>query len=277
MMLEVRELHFAYKKHKVLKGVDFSADKGECISLLGENGAGKTTLFRCVLGFLTGYQGEVLIDGVKAGKLSIKETAKRVAYIPQAHAPTFNYTVFETVLMGTNAHIETLRSPRAAERTIAEEMLELMNVEHLAERGYAEISGGERQLVLIARALAQNSPILVMDEPTANLDYGNQYRVMNRVRQLVEKGYLVIISTHNPEHALLYSDKILVMKDGVAELHSDPQTSLNSEVIKRLYNVDVELQTMKATWGEVPVLVPCYCRDKQQRERGHTRYQPPKM
>ncbi len=262
-LLEVKDVHFAYKKHKVLKGVSFSAGKGECICLLGQNGAGKTTLFKCILGFLTDYKGEVLIGGNRINQLSILEVAKRVAYIPQAHAPTFNYIVYETVLMGTNTLVDKMRSPRAAEQKIAEEMLELMNISHLAERGYAEISGGERQLVLIARALAQKSSILVMDEPTANLDYGNQYRVMAQIRKLVDQGYLVILSTHNPEHALLYSDRVLVIQDGVAELHDDPENSLSSAVIKQLYNVEVELQRMQATWGEVPVLVPCHCKDKK--------------
>lgn len=258
MMLEVRDLRFAYKKHEVLKGVDFSAGAGECVCLLGENGAGKTTLFRCLLGFLNGYRGEICIDGINGKQLSIRETAKKIAYIPQAHAPTFNYSVFETVLMGTNTQVEKLGTPGASEREIAAEMLEMMNINHLAERGYAEISGGERQLTLIARALAQKSRILIMDEPTANLDYGNQFRVMRQVRRLAKKGYLIILSTHNPEHALLYADKVLVLKEGRAAMYGQPASVLNPMVIERIYGVSVELQTMQASWGNVPVFVPCF-------------------
>lgn len=256
MMLKVSGLRFAYKKHEVLKGVDFSADTGECVCLLGENGAGKTTLFRCLLGLLTGYRGEIFIDGANGRQLSIRETAKKIAYIPQAHTPAFNYSVFETVLMGTNTQIGKLNAPGKNERQIAAEMLALLNIEHLAERGYAEISGGERQLALIARALAQKSRILVMDEPTANLDYGNQFRVMRQAKQLAKKGYLIVLSTHNPEHALLYADKVLVLKDGKAAIYGAPESVLNPAVIERIYGVPVELQAMRTSSGEVPVFVP---------------------
>lgn len=256
MMLEVQGLNFSYKGHEVLKGLDFSADAGECICLLGENGAGKTTLFRCLLGFLRGYHGEILIDGIDSRQLSIQETAKKIAYIPQAHEPAFNYSVFETVLMGTNTQVGKLRAPGARERENAAEMMELLNISHLAERGYAELSGGERQLALIARALAQKSRILVMDEPTANLDYGNQFRVMRQVSRLAKKGYLVVLSTHNPEHALLYADKVLVLKDGQCTICGTPKSALTPAVIECIYGVSVELQTMQASWGSVPVFVP---------------------
>lgn len=258
MMLRVTGLRYAYKKHEVLKGVDFSADLGQCICLLGENGAGKTTLFRCLLGFLRGYKGQVFIDEVDGRNLTIQETARKIAYIPQAHMPTFNYSVYETVLMGTNAQIGSFRTPGAKDRETVWEMLKLMNITHLAEQGYAEISGGERQLVLIARALAQKSRILVMDEPTANLDYGNQFRVMRQVKQLAQKGYLVVLSTHNPEHALLYADQVLVIQSGIAVLYGEPEKVLKPDVIERIYGVSVELQVMHGAWGDVPVFVPCF-------------------
>jgi len=254
--LEVKNLQFAYKKNNVLKGVDFIADAGQCICILGENGAGKTTLFRCLLGLLDGYQGSIHIDGADGGSLSTRELARKIAYIPQAHTPLFNYTVFETVLMGTNVLTTGVRTPGRIERETAAQMLERLNISRLAERGFAELSGGERQLVLIARALAQKSRILVMDEPTANLDYGNQFRVMHQVKQLAKSGYLVLLSTHNPEHALLYADKALVLKDGKALMYGEPESVLNPKMIKDIYGVSVELQKMQAQWGSVPVFVP---------------------
>ena len=256
MTLEVKNLQFAYKKNIVLKGVDFIADAGQCICLLGENGAGKTTLFRCLLGLLDGYKGSIHIGGVNGKSLSTRGLAKKIAYIPQAHTPLFNYTVFQTVLMGTNVLTRGTGTPGRAEREITGQMLERMNISHLAERGFAELSGGERQLALIARALAQKSRILVMDEPTANLDYGNQFRVMRQVKQLAKSGYLVVLSTHNPEHALLYSDKALVLKDGKALMYGEPESVLSPEMIKNIYGVSVELQKMQAPWGSVPVFVP---------------------
>ncbi|MDR2908593.1 MAG: ABC transporter ATP-binding protein [Oscillospiraceae bacterium] len=258
MTLKVSGLRFAYKNHEVLKGVDFSANAGECVCLLGENGAGKTTLFRCLLGLLGGYSGDILIDGDERRGLSAGEIARRVAYIPQASAPAFNYSVFETVLMGTNARLSILGSPGAAERELAAEMLELMNISHLSDRGCAEISGGERQLAMIARALAQKSRILVMDEPTANLDYGNQLRVMRRIRQLADKGYLVLLSTHNPEHALQFGHRALVLENGVAAMCGKPEDILTPAAIEEIYGVKVALQTLNLPWGRVPVLAPCF-------------------
>ena len=257
MTLEVRNLKFAYKKTPVLHGVDFTATSGQCVCLLGENGAGKTTLFRCLLGLLSGYHGDINIDGVNGRRLTVRELARKIAYIPQSNAPVFNYTVYETVLMGTNVLKNSFRAPGRSEREIVRQTLEIMNISRLAERGYAELSGGERQLTLIARALAQKSRILVMDEPTANLDYGNQFRVMKQVRRLAESGYLVVLSTHNPEHALLFSDKVLVLKNGKAMMFGEPEVVLNPETIEQIYGVSVELQKMRTQRGEVPVFVPC--------------------
>ena len=258
MTLEVKNLRFAYKKNPVLLGVDFTAEAGECVCLLGQNGAGKTTLFRCLLGLLQNYRGEIFLDGAKADHMSARELAKKIAYIPQAHAPMFNYSVFETVLMGTNILRDKFKNPGRGERDVTWKMLELMSITHLAERGYAELSGGERQLALIARALAQKSRILVMDEPTANLDYGNQFRVMRQVNQLAKQNYLVVLSTHNPEHALLYADKALVLKEGVAMMYGEPETVLSPAMIKTVYGVSVEIQRINAPWGETPVFVPCF-------------------
>jgi iron complex transport system ATP-binding protein len=215
-------------------------------------------LFRCLLGLLGGYRGEICIDGINAGKLSAREIAKKIAYIPQAHTPVFNYTVHETVLMGTNVLTNGLGTPGRGERETTGQMLELMNISHLAGRGFAELSGGERQLALIARALAQKSHILIMDEPTANLDYGNQFRVMRQVKQLVKSGYLVVLSTHNPEHALLYADMVLVLKEGKAMVYGEPDKILDPDLIMNIYGVSVELQRMHAPWGDVPVFVPCF-------------------
>jgi len=254
--LEVKNLEFAYKKSPVLKGVDFSAEAGQCICVLGKNGAGKTTLFRCLLGFLHNYQGEITLDGEDSKLMSARETAKRIAYIPQSYAPTFNYTVFEMVLMGTNILTGRFRTPGLQERKEVGKTLELMNIQRLAERGFAELSGGERQLTLIARALAQKSRILIMDEPTANLDYGNQLRVMRQVKELAKSGYLIILSTHNPEHALLYADLVLVLKKGRALMFGEPETVLTPAAIKEIYGVNVELQRVGTQWGEVPVFVP---------------------
>ncbi len=258
MTLDVKDLSFSFKSHNILKDVNFSADTGECVCLLGENGAGKTTLFRCILGLLRGYIGDIMVDGISCKHQSIKEMARKISYIPQAHSPTFNFTVFQTALMGTNALMDRFNTPGEKEKQIVYEKLELLGISHLAERGYAELSGGERQLVLIARALVQNSKILIMDEPTANLDYGNQFRIMQQVKKLAKQGYLILLSTHNPEHALLFADKVLILKNSNIMLYGTPKETLSPKTIESIYGVNVELQTLHTNKGNVPVFVPCF-------------------
>ncbi len=256
MKLDVKNLCFSFKSHNVLNNVSFSSYSGECIFILGENGAGKTTLFRCILGLLRGYTGDILVDGVNCRQMSVKEMARRISYIPQAHSPVFNYSVFQTALMGTDAQMNMFNTPGEKERRLVFEKLEMLGISHLADRGYAELSGGERQLVLIARALVQNSGILIMDEPTANLDYGNQFRIMEQVKRLAGEGYLILLSTHNPEHALLFADKVMILKGNSIMMYGTPEETLNSKVIESIYGINVEIQTIRTNKGNVPVFVP---------------------
>jgi len=254
--LDVANLSYAYHGHAVLAGVDFSADGGQCVCVLGENGAGKTTLFRCLLRLLGDYRGDVLLDGADSRQFSARQLARKISYVPQAYVPTFDYSVFDTVLMGTSVVANGFRTPGRGQNRLAGEMLELLGISALADRGFAELSGGERQLVLVARALAQQSPVIVMDEPTANLDYGNQFRVMAQVKRLAGQGYLVVMSTHNPELALLYADEVVVLRDGKADLCGEPGTVLTPDAIEAIYGVGAELHDVSTSWGHVPVLVP---------------------
>ncbi|MCL2653443.1 MAG: ABC transporter ATP-binding protein [Propionibacteriaceae bacterium] len=256
MTLEVKNLNYFYGRHQVLKDVNLTATEGQCVCLLGANGAGKTTLFRCVLGLLTGYRGDILLDGDNCRELSVRELARRIAYVPQAHSPAFNYSVFDTVLMGTSVLTDVLRTPGEAEGDVAWKMLETLQIADLANRGFAELSGGERQLVLIARALAQQSRVIVMDEPTANLDYGNQLMVMGQAKHLAERGYLVVLSTHSPELALLFADQVIVLDKGIINVSGDPKTVLTPAVIDQTYGVTVELHQVTTSWGDVPMVVP---------------------
>ena len=176
MTLTVNDLSYGYIRGvPVLEGVSFAAEKGELLSVLGPNGAGKSTLFRCLLGGIDGYSGA-------------RELAARIAYIPQIHRPTFGYSVLDTALMGLTRELSPFRSPSAEQEKRAMEALEQVGVVHLARRNFATLSGGEQQLVLIARALCQRSDVLLMDEPTSSLDYGNQLRVLQRVSELAGPG-----------------------------------------------------------------------------------------
>lgn len=245
MRIQVDGLGFTYGERSVLREVSFSVEGGRLLSVLGPNGVGKSTLFRCILGLLKGYTGEITIGGDSIRGLGAKEMAKRVAYIPQSNYPAFNYTVFDMVLMGTSARLRQFSPPGKREEEAAWAALERLEIQALASRSYTRLSGGERQLVLIARALAQQSPVLLMDEPTANLDYGNQMRVLTKVRALVEDGYTVVQSTHHPEQAYLFSHEILAMLDGRVAAYGAPKEVLNAELIQALYGIDAEVESLR--------------------------------
>ena len=202
MEIKIRELCKSYGKKKALQNFDATFENG-IYGILGPNGAGKSTLFRCMLGFLPHYQGSISLCGRDVRHLPRRELAHLAAYIPQSSQPLFDYTVRDTVLMGAAGGLEPLRQPGRQQLETAQRMMELVGIAPLADRGIRRISGGERQLTLIARALAQQARILLMDEPAANLDYGNQFRLLQQVRRLTEQGYTVLLSTHNPEHASL--------------------------------------------------------------------------
>ena len=241
MSIEVRDLRFGYGSGEVLRGVSFTAPTGQLTSVLGPNGVGKSTLFRCLLGLLKGYGGSITIDGEDTRRLSARRLAKKVAYIPQSHYPSFNYSVFNMVLMGTTSQVSLLSSPGEKQRQAAEEALERVGVGHLRDKGYTNISGGERQLVLIARALVQDARVLVLDEPTANLDYGNQIRVMEQLRELNAQGYTVVQSTHNPEQAFLFSHNVVAMQGGRVLAEGAPSRVVTEELMDELYGADIKV------------------------------------
>lgn len=252
MGIEVRDLGFSYGTHRVLDGVSFCGGSGELIAVLGANGAGKSTLFRCILGLLTDYSGEIRINGNDIRTMNSRALARACAYIPQSAAPAFDYTVLETVLMGMTAQLPLLSVPTKNHERIAMEALLSLGIDALAQRGMGKISGGERQLVLIARALAQGAKLLVMDEPTANLDCGNRYLVLERVRALTERGYTVLLSTHDPDHALRYADRVLLLHASTVLAQGTPQAVMTGELLSRLYGVTVRIATVE---GEPPVRV----------------------
>ncbi|MEW9080183.1 ABC transporter ATP-binding protein [Terrisporobacter glycolicus] len=244
MLLEVKDLTYSYRNIKVLDKVSFAVEDSELLCILGPNGAGKSTMFKCMLQLLKDYKGEILLDNKKLKEYKIRELARKVAYIPQSHNPVFSYSVTEMVLMGTTSQNSPLSKPSKSQINIVEESLEKIGISYLKDRSFVNLSGGERQLVLIARALAQNAKILIMDEPTSDLDYGNQIRVLNIVKELTREGYTIIQSTHNPDQAFLYADKVLALYNHKVLSFGTPKYIINSGLIKKLYNVDVELNSL---------------------------------
>ena len=241
--LEVRNVSFSYGEHPVLKDVSFAAETGKLVSVLGPNGVGKSTLFRCMLGLLKTYHGTITVDGKDTRNMGARELAHHVAYVPQSHYTAFNYTVLDMVLMGTSSRTSPFSPPRGKEITAAMEALDRMGMAEFAHRDYTHISGGERQMVLIARALAQNAKVLMMDEPTANLDYGNQMRVMEQVRKLTGEGYTILQSTHNPDQAYLFSHQILAIQNGQIIADGAPNEVMDADLIQNLYGIDVSVES----------------------------------
>ena len=255
-MIEIQNLNFSYGSRPVLENLSFSAPAGSLTAVLGPNGVGKSTLFRCILGFLAGYSGSITLNGKNIRELSRREMARQAAYIPQSADPVFNYTVMDTVLMGTTGTLDPYRSPGKEQKEIAEQMLRELDIWELRDRGISRISGGERQLALIARAMAQQAKLLIMDEPTANLDYGNQYRVLDRVRRLTERGYAVLLSTHNPDHALHFATHVLTLQRG-GVYHTGPAAEvLTADLLGDIYRIPVALTETEIEGNKVRSCIP---------------------
>jgi len=242
MSLSVRNLSVSYGKRLILDNISFDANPGELLTVVGQNGAGKSTLFYCLLGIKHPDSGDIYVKDKNINSYGVTEYAKEIAYVPQSHAPTFNYSVFDMVLMGTTAQVSGFSAPKEKQAEAVMSSLDRVGISDLSHRGYLRISGGERQLVLIARALAQNAKTLIMDEPTANLDYGNQLRVLSCVKSLAKSGYTVILSSHNPEHAFLFADRVLALKDGTVCAVGTPDDVLSEELLFTLYGVPVSLR-----------------------------------
>ena len=253
-MLSVNDLSFSYRSREVLKDVSFTVKSGELVSVLGPNGVGKSTLFRCILQLLTDYTGTVSVNGADARTLSQRELASHIAYIPQIHRPAFGFTVLDTVLMGVTGRHGPLVKPTKAHTETAMETLERLSIAELAYRNYSQLSGGEQQLVLIARAMSQKADILIMDEPTSALDYGNQMRVLAQVRRLADEGYSVLLSTHNPQHALTFSDAIIALADRHIAACGAPEKVLTAELLEKLYGIRVSIED--TPYGRVIVAIP---------------------
>ena len=240
-MISVKDLSFSYGPNEVLKGITFDALPGELLCILGHNGAGKSTLFKCMLGILKGYKGSVTIDGSDVLMMKASEKASKVAYIPQAANPSFTYSVLDMVLMGTTPQMKGRFTPGREERDIAMQAIKKLGIEDLASRSYTKISGGEQQLVLIARALAQGAKILIMDEPTSSLDYGNQMRVQKQLAGLRNDRYTIIQSSHNPEQTYAFADRVICIKDGRIHKCGQPEEVLDDKLIRELYDIDVDM------------------------------------
>lgn len=239
-MVVFNNVALGYHHQPVLHNVSFTLQRGEMCCLLGANGCGKTTLMRTLLGLLPVLHGEIALAGKPLPQWSAAKLAQKVAYVPQAHNDPFSYSVIDMVTMGRSAHLGLFASPNLRDRQLALDTLETLGIAHLEQRRFPTLSGGERQLVLIARALVQQPELLVMDEPAASLDFGHQITLLKRIRQLKTAGITLLMSTHHPMHAKAVADTIVTLSPQVGALQGTPQQMLNSASLSRLYQVSTE-------------------------------------
>jgi iron complex transport system ATP-binding protein len=241
MILSAHDLTIGYRDRVVGSGLEVSLKTGEVLALLGPNGSGKTTLLKTLLGLLPPRDGEVRLGDRPLASYSARERAQRIAYVPQSHAATFAFMVQTVVLMGRTAHGTIFSRPSAADRVIAARMLERLGIAHLADRPYTKISGGERQLTLLARALAQEPQFVVLDEPTASLDFGNQGRVMQEVRALGASGHGVLFTTHDPNHAMRAANRAFLLRQGKCIADGEVRAVLNRAQLEALYGAKLSV------------------------------------
>jgi ABC-type cobalamin/Fe3+-siderophores transport systems, ATPase components len=242
MNLEIVGLTCGYGNKNIVENVSLSVTSGEMVCLFGPNGVGKTTFFKTLLGLLKQKQGKILLDGENTEKWSRQDFARKVGYVPQAHIPSFAYRVVDFVVMGRCAHISNFATPGKRDKVLAEQALDSLNIAYLRNELYTEISGGERQMVLIARALTQEAPFLIMDEPTANLDFGNQIKVLKKIDDLVKhKNLGVIMTTHSPNQAFECASKVAAIGTDHTFIVGTPDEVITEEYLKKVYGVNVEI------------------------------------
>lgn len=241
--IEVRNLSFAYSGRMVLDDINFAVERGVICGLLGPNGSGKTTLLKCINGLRTPLDGQVMIEGVPIDSLTRQEIALKVSVVPQQSNIVFPFKAIELVIMGKCPELEHWQSPQEGDYARAETLMESLGIGHLAYRRVTEVSGGERQLVVIARAIFQGADIMLLDEPTAHLDYKNQFAILDLVTGVArEKGLTVIITLHDPNLAFHYCDKVALLKEGRIVSMGDASAVFQGEILSELYDMAISIR-----------------------------------
>lgn len=244
MIFNVENIEFSYNKQvKLLKNISFSAEKGEVLAIIGANGAGKTTLLKCLLGINEYTNGSVFYDGTDITKLGL-ELYKHVAFVPQAKQYTTSFLVEDMILIGRNSKVELLKQPSKEDLEAVEEVIKFLQIEKLKGKTVDKISGGELQMVLIARALVSNPKVLILDEPESNLDWYNQLTILGVIEKMSSEGITCIFNTHYPEHALRLANKTLMLKNGEMIGFGDSFELITTENLRKLYSVETHIDNI---------------------------------
>jgi len=259
MKFEVKNGCFGYKNTKILRNINFEVRDGEVLSVLGSNGVGKTTLLKCMMGLLKWESGESLIDGINIKNIKSRDFWQKIAYVPQAKGSAFGYSAIDMVTLGRSAHLGTFSQPKVEDRAAAERAMEDMGITYLADKLCTEMSGGELQMVLIARALTIDPSMLVLDEPESNLDFKNQLIILETIRKLSKKrGISSIVNTHYPEHALKISDKALILNRDGTNIFGNAEDIVNEDNMKRSFSVQVFIDNFSYMGKEYKSVTPLY-------------------
>ncbi len=251
-MLQVENISFKYVATRVLEDISFDVKEGELCGLFGPNGCGKTTLFKCCLRFLKSHKGRVIMDGQDTKSLKIRDMARLVAYVPQEHKPPFPYLVKEVILMGRTPHLNGFFGINRKDKEKVMQALELLEITHLADRSYNQLSGGQRQMVLIARAIAQETKIMFLDEPTSALDFKNQVRIWRIMRKVVERGITILACSHDPNHVAWFCDKAVVMNGHGVIAKGTPSEVITQQVLDEIYQGICDVKDL----GGVKMVLP---------------------
>jgi iron complex transport system ATP-binding protein len=243
LKLEVREAGFHYDTTRTsgFADINFTIEDGQVMSILGPNGCGKTTLLKCLNNLVKLHRGNIFINDRDVSRLPQAEIARSIGYVPQMHQPVFPFSVMDAVLVGRAPHLGLLASPGPEDTLIAEEALEVMGIFYLKDKPYTQISGGERQLVIFARVLAQKPSLLLLDEPTSHLDFGNQIRLLRIVQRLAATGLPIIMTSHFPDHAFLVSNQVALMQQGRFIDIGTPDAVITDDNLEKVYNIKVKV------------------------------------
>ena len=257
MKLSVEKGTFFYKKNvPVFENINFEADEGEILAILGPNGAGKTTMLRCITGMLKWRTGKSLLNGEDIASMSARKLWSKMAYVPQAKSVSSAYTALEMVLLGRSSRLNVFESPKQADVDKALEVLGFLGIAHLADKKCSEVSGGELQMILIAKALVSDPKILILDEPESNLDFKNQLVVLDAMSNLAARGMTCIFNTHYPAHALQRAQKALILSKGGSYVFGDTISVVTEENIRRAFGVDAVIGEIETPGNVLKNVVP---------------------
>ena len=255
MKITTQQLHAVLGNTEILRGIDFEANEGEFVGIIGPNGSGKSTLLRCLYRVLTPSEGAVFLDGKELSSYRVKESAQKLAVVAQHNYYNFEFSVRDVVMMGRAPHKRALDRDTAEDYQIMRQSLKAVGMQEFEERSFSTLSGGEQQRIILARALAQQTPCLILDEPTNHLDIKYQLWLMDIVKNL---DCTVISAVHDLNIAAMYCDRLYAMKQGKVIAQGTPHQLLTPDLIRELYEVDTEVITDRE--GQMRILYHSYCR-----------------